>query len=94
MSPIEGHFSTQTVVMFGREKTFKMPDIRRVDEKFREPPAVERHYRVMHRAMLCDDKDTVNDRQVRLLRGRYEVPVTLKQVKAILEKYKDASETS
>lgn len=73
--------------MFGREPKFDVPDVRRQNETYAEPAAIQRHYLVIRDAMLRKDMRTVGNRQLRLLRSGYEIPITLKQVEKLLEKY-------
>lgn len=77
--------------MFGKEKVFGIPDTSRADEFYREPSAVHRHYLVIRKAMIADDRETVGNRQLRLLASGFEIPITLKQCNRLLEKYKDDS---
>ena len=84
----------QVCVMFNREKVFPVPDTRRAEETYNEPPAVQRHYLVIRDAMMEKDAVTVGNRQLRLLRSGFEIPITLKQCNKLLEKYRNASEPS
>ena len=77
--------------MFGREQKFLIPNSSRADEFYREPSAVQRHYLVISKAMKADDRETVGNRQLRLLASGFEIPITLKQCNRLLEKYKDDS---
>ena len=70
-----------------RDKQFDIPNTGQAHEYNTEPPAVQRHYILLHQAMLEHDKMTVGNRQLRLLGGGYEVPITAKQCKALLERY-------
>jgi hypothetical protein len=76
---------------FKKEKVFKVPDVRRANEHAGVPAAVIRHYHVMRDAMKRDDVKTVANRQIRLLRGGAEIPLTLSQCDDMLEKYSDDS---
>jgi len=79
---------------FNRDPVFPVPDVRRLEERYIEPPAVRRHYLYIRDAMRNEDKHTVGNRQARLLKAGFEIPITLKQCEKLLEKYEDASETS
>ena len=68
---------------------FQIPDVTRASESYPEPSAVRRHYMVICDAMKAGDLYTVGNRQLRLLNGGFEIPVTLKQVTKLLEKYSD-----
>ena len=81
-------------LMFGKDRTFEVPDITRVQEFYREPPAVQRHYMVIRDAMNAGDTYTVGDRQIRLLRAGFEIPITVKQCEKLLRKYTDDPEPS
>ncbi len=74
--------------MWGKEKVFEVPDVSRANEFYREPPAIQRHYMVIRDAMMADDRITVGNRQMRLLRSGFEIPITLKQCNKLLRKYK------
>ena len=70
-----------------KEKVFRVPDVTRAQELYREPPAVQRHYMAIRDAMIAGDKQTVGNRQLRLLTSGSEIPVTLKQTERLLRKY-------
>ena len=66
---------------------FQPPDASRQHEFYHDPPAVHRHYLVLRDAMKAGDHQTIGNRQLRLLNGGFEIPITLKQVNRLLEKY-------
>ena len=78
-------------MMFGKDKVFELPDVTRADEFYREPAAVQRHYLVLRNAKEVGDRETIGNRQLRLLGGGFEVPITLSQCNRLLEKYSDDS---
>jgi hypothetical protein len=91
-SPRRRHpFSLDMGHMEAQMKTFQMPDIRLISELYPDPSAIHRHYLVIRDAMRADDKHKVGNRQLRLLNGGFEIPVTLEQCNKLLEKYKDDS---
>jgi len=73
--------------LFNKETVFQVPDVRRMNENAQEPPAVHRHYLVMRDAMLVNDRATVANRQLRLLEGGFEIPITIKQCNKLLKAY-------
>ena len=75
--------------LFGKEKQFPLSDIRLSLEA--QPPAVHRHYIVLADAMEREIRPVIDNRQRRLLHGGYEVPITLKHCKTILERYTNGS---
>ena len=70
---------------------FDIPEVTKAGEFYPEPSSVHRHYMVIRDAMKADDKHAVGNRQLRLLNGGFEIPITLKQCNRLLEKYKDDS---
>jgi hypothetical protein len=76
---------------WNKEQVFKIRNVKRADENEPQPACLERHYAVMLDAMKRDDRDTVANRQVRLLRGSFEVPLTVSQCAKLLEKTRNAS---
>ena len=66
---------------------YKIPDASRADETYTEPPAIQRHYLVLRDAMMAEDLETIGNRQLRLLGGGFEIPITLEQCNKLLEKY-------
>ena len=73
---------------------FNIPDAGRADELYSEPSAVQRHYLVIRDAMNAGDLSTVGNRQLRLLSGGFEIPISLEQCNRLLEKYTNDSQTS
>jgi len=73
------------------EAVFQVPDATRSSELYPEPSAVHRHYLVIRDAMKAGDHQTTGNRQLRLLNGGFEIPITLKQCNRLLEKYKHDS---
>lgn len=72
---------------FKKEIVFEIPDVRRANERAPKPQAVKRHYLVMQKAMSEGDKRLVANHQLRLLRGGFEVPITLSQCEKLLERF-------
>ena len=70
---------------------YEIPDVSRADEFYWKSSAVHRHYLVIRDAMKADDRYTIGNRQMRLLKAGREIPVTLQQCNNLLERYKDGS---
>jgi len=66
---------------------FRIPDVERTKEIYRDQPAIHRHYLIIKRAMEQNDGFTVGNRQLRLLHAGVEIPITLEQVNRLLERY-------
>jgi len=66
---------------------YKIPDASRADELYLEPPAIQRHYLIIREAMKTGDLETIGNRQLRLLGGGFEIPITIEQCNKLLEKY-------
>ena len=69
------------------DDVFDMPDITRATEMYPNTCAVKRHYMVIREAMKSGDRRTVGNRQLRLLKAGFEIPVTLQHCCRLLEKY-------
>lgn len=67
--------------------TFELPDVTHADELYAEQPAIQRHYLLLRDAMRVGDEHTVGDRQLRLLKGGVEIPITVEQCDRLLSKY-------
>ena len=67
--------------MFNKEKLYHIPDVR---QPLVNMPA-RRHYLILRDAMIDNDLQTIGNRQLRLLKGGYEVPISLKQCNRLLE---------
>jgi len=74
-------------IQLSDETIFQPPDAGRQYEMYSEPSAIHRHYMVLRDAMKASDHRTIGNRQLRLLNGGFEIPITLKQVNRLLEKY-------
>jgi len=66
---------------------FRVPDTQYADETY-DKPSAHRHYLVLRDAMQAEDTKTVGNRQIRLLRAGFEIPITIDQCNRILEKYR------
>ena len=66
---------------------YEIPDITRSKDIYIEPPAIQRHYIAIRDAMLTEDRYTVGNRQLRLLNGGFEIPISLEQCNKLLRKY-------
>ena len=66
---------------------FPIPDVTKARELYPELPAIQRHYLIIRDAMAKDDKYTVGNRQLRLLNGGFEIPISIEQCNKLLEKY-------
>ncbi len=51
-------------------------------------PMLARHYAAILTAMKCNDTNEIGNRQLRLLKSGFEVPITQQHCENILRKYK------
>ena len=67
-----------------KEQLYPLSDIRKAIRGV-VPPALKRHYLILLHAMACEDTAEIANRQRRLLNGGYEVPISARHCKKLLE---------